>query len=291
MPSVEFRDKKVRDEMKMLFSTAMVGGVVAGSAVAGVSPWRQFDAAIDPAGDSVWANTGTAQTGQAQNFNFATAQTASAVSNPLVPGISAAYEIGTTGAIAGANWSFFGQDGGGRANFAQNSFEVFFRVDNLSGNHLIMEIGGSGAGLSLGMEGNNLIWASNPGGAGTDDTVSVSTGIGTGWHHAVGVWNRDSLTTSLYLNGALVGDVALSAGTTGWVGGNEATLGGVNTSAATTMDLMSLTDFDGAIAAFNYYNEGLSAEQIEANFNAVFVPAPASAVLLAAGLVGTRRRR
>lgn len=266
--------------------------MIAGTTAAGVSPWRQFDAAIDPAGDTVWANTGTAQTGQAQNFTFATAQSPVAVSDAVATGITAAYEIGTTGAIAGANWSFLGQAGGGRANFAQNTFEVFFRVDNLSGNHLIMEIGGSGAGVSLGMQDGNLIWASNPGGAGTDTTHSVSTGIGTGWNHAVGVWNRDTLTTSLYLNGQLVGDAALAAGTTGWVGGNEATLGGLNTSAATTMDLASITEFDGAIAAFNYYREGLTAEQIEANYNAVFVPAPGAFALVgAAGLCATRRRR
>lgn len=278
--------------MKFTTMTWATLAITAGTAAAGVSPWRQFDAAIDPAGDTVWANTGTAQTGQAQNFTFATPQSAVAVSDPFAPGITAAYEIGTTGAIAGANWSFFGQAGGGRANFAQNSFEVFFRVDNLSGNHLIMEIGGSGAGVSLGMSDGTLTWASNPGGAGTDTTHEVSTGITTGWHHAVGVWNRDTLSTALYLDGQFAGDVALAAGTTGWVGGNEATLGGVNTSAATNMDLMSITEFDGAIAAFNYYKEELSAAQIEAIYNANFIPAPGTiALVAAAGLCTTRRRR
>jgi hypothetical protein len=278
----------------MISKWAPVAALVAGSAAAlagSTAPWRQFDAALDPAGDDIWANTGTAQTGQAQNFRFSTAQTASSVSNPLVPGITKAYEIGTTGPAIGADWSFLGQAGGGRANFADNSFEVFFRVDNLSGSHLIMEIGGTAAGLSLGLDGNTLIWATNPGGAGADDTHSVSTTLGTGWHHAVGVWSRTTLLTSLYLDGSFVGDVALSAATTGWTGSNEATLGGINTSAATTMDLLSLTDFDGAIAAFNYYNQALSADEIRSNFDAVFVPAPGSAALLAAGLLVARRRR
>ena len=267
----------------------------AGAAAAGLSPWRQFDAALDTPGDTAWENTGSLQGGQAQNFSFATAQSPVSVNDPIATGLSAAYEIGTTGVIDGANWSFWGQAGGGRANHAETSYELFFRVDNLTGNHLIMEIGGGAAGVSMGMQDGEFIWATNPGGAGADDTHSVSAGIGLGWNHAVAVWNRNTLSTALYLNGQFVGDVALDPDTTGWTGGNEATLGGFSTrtgaSAATTMDLASLTDFDGAIAAFNYYNGELTAEQIEANYNAVFIPAPGSIALLGAGVLATRRRR
>lgn len=256
---------------------------------------RQFDAALDPAGDNVWANTGTLNAGQGNNFTFASPQTAAVVNDPIAFGITRAYEIGTTGAIAGANWSFWGQAGGGRANPAENTFEVFFRVDNLTGTHLIMEIGGAGAGVSLGIDGGSLVWASNPGGN-ADPTVSVSTGITTGWHHAVGVWNRNTLTTGLYLDGQFVGDVALAASTTGWVGGNEASLGGYTgnpdgSAAASIFDNLALTDFDGAIAAFNYYNEELSAQAILDNYNAVFIPAPGTAALLGLGLLVARRRR
>ncbi len=265
--------------------------VAAGTVSAGVTPWRQFDAALDTPGDTAWSNTSTAQGGQAQNFNFATAQSPVAVNDPIAVGLSAAYEIGTTGQANGANWSFWGQDGGGRANHPEISFEVFFRVDNLEGTHLIMEIGGAAAGVSLGIDGGNLVWATNPGGAGADDTHSVSAGVGTGWNHAVAVWNRNSLSTALYLNWQFVGDAALSANTTGWTGGNEATLGGINTSAATTFDVAAITEFDGAIAAFNYYNSELTAADIEANYSAVFIPAPGSLALVGAGLLATRRRR
>ena len=263
---------------------------LAGTAAAGLSPWRQFDAALDTPGDDVWSNTGTLQPGQGNNFRFAAPASPIAVNDAVAVGLTAAYDINQTGQIDGANWSFWGQAGGGRANHAETSFEVFFRVDNLTGNHLIMEIGGAGAGVSLGMQDGTLIWASNAGGN-ADPTVSVSTGIGEGWHHAVGVWNRNTLSTGLYLDGQFVGDVALPAGTTGWVGGNEATLGGLNTSAASTMDLGTITTFDGAIAAFNYYNGELSAEEIAANYNAVFIPAPASAAMLGLGLFASRRRR
>jgi hypothetical protein len=276
--------------MKSMMTLATLA-VIAGTATAGIDPWRQFDAALDTPGDDVWENSGTLQPGQGNNFRFATPQSPSAVNDPIAVGLSAAYDINVTGQIDGADWSFWGQAGGGRANHPETTYEVFFRVDNLSGTHLIMEIGGSGAGLSLGMQDGTLVWASNPGGAGTDTTHSVSTSIGTGWHHAVGVWNRNTLTTGLYLDGAFVGDVALAPGTTGWVGGNEATLGGVNTSAATIFDLLDVTTFDGAIAAFNYYNGELSAAQIEANYNAVFIPAPGSVALLGAGLLAARRRR
>jgi MYXO-CTERM domain-containing protein len=122
--------------------------------------------------------------------------------------------------------------------------------------------------------------------------TAVSTGIGEGWHHAVGVWNRNTLSTGLYLDGQFVGDAALAAGTTGWVGGNEATLGGLNTSAATTMDLASITEFDGAIAAFNYYNGELSARRSPTSTTPTSSPRPGALALVgAAGLCATRRRR
>jgi len=280
----------------MPINTALTATVLAaGSAVAiaGTTPdpWRQFDAALDTPGDATWDNTSPLQGGSGNNFSFASAQTPAAVSNPLPPGITAAYEMGTTGAVAGSSWSFWGQAGGGRANHPETSFEVAFRVDNLSGQHLIMEIGGAGAGVSIGLDGGNLIWATNPGGAGTDDTLSISTGIGTGWHHAVGVWNRNTLSTALYVDGDFVGDLALPGATTGWVGGNEATLGGVNTSAATTMDLASITEYDGAIALFNYYREELTAQNIQDRYDSLIIPAPGSLALVATGLLAARRRR
>ena len=53
----------------------------AGAAAAGLSPWRQFDAALDTPGDTAWENTGSLQGGQAQNFSFATAQSPVSVEN------------------------------------------------------------------------------------------------------------------------------------------------------------------------------------------------------------------
>lgn len=255
-------------------------------------PWRSFDAAQDAAGDATWSNTSTLQGGSGNNFTFANLATALDVNDPIAIGLTKAYDIEQTGAIAGANWSFWGQAGGGRANHAEVSFEVFFRVDDLSGQHVIMEIGGSAAGVSLAMDGSSLIWATNTGGPSTDTTTSISTTVGTGWHHAVALWNRNTLSTSLYLNGQLVDDAVLDAGTTGWTGGNEAGLGGItSTSAATTFDFATATDFDGAIAAFNYYREELSSEEIAGNFNAVFIPSPGAAVAMGLGLAGFAGRR
>lgn len=107
--------------MKSIIALTTIAAI-AGSAAAGLSPWRQFDAALDGPGDTAWSNTSTLQTGQAQNFNFATAQTAVSVNDPIATGITAAYEIGTTGQANGGNWSFWGQAGGGRANHAETSY-------------------------------------------------------------------------------------------------------------------------------------------------------------------------
>lgn len=278
----------------MTFRTTSLAAVVllAGSGADGALI-RQFDASLDAPGDSVWANTGTANTGQANNFSFATAQTPSVITDAFAPGITAAYDISVTGQVNGTDWSYWGQSGGGRANVAENTFEVFFRMDNLAGQHLIMEIGGAAAGVSIGVDGDQLVWATNPAGTGTLTTKTVSAQIGLGWHQAVATWNRNTLTSSLYVDGQFVGSVALDEGTvTGWNGSNEATLGGVNTSAATTFDLQNITTFDGAINAFNYYNEELDAQTIADNFDAKIVPGPASLALLGVGgLAAARRRR
>ena len=270
-----------------------VATLVAGSTVATgqALPWRSFDAALDAAGDTTWSNTGTLQGGQGNNFNFATNATAVDVNDAIAVGLTKAYDISQTGAIAGVNWSFWGQAGGGRTNHAETSYEVFFNATDLSGQHVIMEIGGALAGVSLALDNNSLIWASNTGGS-SDPTHSIATTIGTGWQHAVATWNRNTLTTSLYLNGQLIGSTALAAGTTGWTGGNEAGLGGVtSTSVVTTFDSALLTDFDGQIAAFNYYREEISAQQILDTYNSVFIPAPGAAAVFGLGLAGLAGRR
>lgn len=277
-----------------LTATTLLVGTCSTFAQAPV-PWRQFDAALDAAGDATWSNTSPLNNGAAQDFNFASPATAVDVNDPFAVGLTKAYDFSVTGAANGSNWSFWGQAGGNppRANHAETTFEVFFSASNLDGTHAIMEIGGAAAGVSMVLDGDSLIWAANPGGPNTDDTHSIATSIGTGWHHAVATWNRLTLETSLYLDGQLVGTVALDPDTTGWTGGNEGALGGLpNTSIAATVDPMALTDFDGSIAAFNYYREELTAQQVADNFNAVFIPAPASAAIVAAGgLVATRRHR
>lgn len=281
----------------MKLSIATLGLVVLASSANAVL-LREFDASNDPAGDAEWANTSTANTSAAQNFGFQTSQTATSISDPTAPGITAAYDFDTTGSARGGNWSFFGQAGGGRANNSENTFETFFRLDDLSGTHIIFEIGGSAAGVSLSVVDNTLVWATNVGGN-ADPTLSIQASIGTGWHHAVALWNRNSLTTTLYLDGVAIGTVALPGTTTGWVGGNEGQLGNASVnasnvaSAATTYDLGDLTDFDGAIAAFNYYNETLSEETIVNTFDAnIVIPEPGSLSLLAVGLgvIAMRKR-
>ena len=276
----------------MMIRTSIAAlAIAAGSANAALV--RSFVASADTPGDATWQNVG-GNGSSANNFSFGTAVTPATINDPLAPGVTAAYDISETGAIAGTQWSFFGQAGGGRANNAANTFEVFFRMDDLSGDHIILEIGGSGAGISISVQDSSLIWASNPGGPNTGDTQSISTTIGLGWNYAAATWNRTTGLTSLYLNGSLIDTIAIDPDATGWVGGNEAGLGGLTSaSVALTFDPASLTDFDGAISLFNYWNEELSASAIQATYDENFIiPAPGAATLFAAaGLMATRRRR
>jgi len=284
--------------MRSVTAMLCLVGLTAGASQANLI--RSFDASADPAGDDAWQNTANA--GAVQDFRFGSAAapgvnlSPAAVSDALAPGITAVYEFGADGPAFGGNWAFFGQAGGGRANNPENTFELIFRLDDTSGTHVLSEIGGGGAGVSFIMDGDNLVWNVNEGGNANATLGIAASGLGAGWHYAVGTFNRTSGTTSFYLNGALVGSLALDATTTGWTGGNEATLGGINTaqvnSVATSVDLTGATDFDGGISLFNYWNEELGAQAISDNFNAVFIPAPGAALaLLGAGVVGRRRRR
>ncbi|MEM9064066.1 MAG: LamG-like jellyroll fold domain-containing protein [Planctomycetota bacterium] len=254
---------------------------------------RSFDASADTAGDDIWENTG-GNGAAAQNYTFGAPLSPTVVNDPAAPGITSVYEF-ADGPALGKGWAFFGQAGGGRANNPANTFELIFRLDDVSGTHVLMEIGGAGAGVSMVMQGDTLTWNTNVGGN-ADPTIAINaSGLGTGWHYAVGVWNRNTLTTSFYLDGQLVGTEALAGSTTGWVGGNEGTLGGINPtqvdSVATSFDLSGATTFDGGIALFNYWNEELGAQTIEDNFNAVLIPTPGTALALLGVAAAARRRR
>ena len=48
--------------MKCVIALSTVAAI-AGTAAAGLSPWRQFDAALDTAGDAAWSNTSALQSG------------------------------------------------------------------------------------------------------------------------------------------------------------------------------------------------------------------------------------
>ncbi|MEM6333089.1 MAG: LamG-like jellyroll fold domain-containing protein [Planctomycetota bacterium] len=270
--------------------------VTAFATAANAQLWRQFDAATDTPADNKWSNTSPNQAGTAQDFTFTAPASPIAVSDLAFPGITAAYDLAATGPIRGTSWEFFGQNGGGRANFPEVAFEIVFNLDNLTGKHILFEIGGTGAGVSLSMLDDDLVWATNVGGT-ADPTIGITANdLATGWHQAIAVWNRNTDTTDLYLNGTLVGSAALPAATNGWTGGNEAGLGDAtrNTSdtpiAAATYDLTTLTDFDGDIARFNFYRNALDQTAVTDSYNAL-IPEPGSLALLAAGLTALATRR
>ncbi|MEO0588395.1 MAG: LamG-like jellyroll fold domain-containing protein, partial [Planctomycetota bacterium] len=244
----------------------------------------------DPAAGSL------TEMGAAQDFIFTNPASPISVSDPAFPGITAAYDLAATGPAKGNDgWEFWGQNGGGRANHPVITFELVFNLDDLTGNHILFEIGGTGNGVSMSMVGDDLIWATNVGGNG-DPTIGITANdLATGWHQAIAVWNRLTDTTDLYLDGTLVGSANLPAATNGWTGANEGFLGSASGAtgsgvAATTFDISTITDFTGEVARLNYYNGGFDQTDVTDSFNAL-IPEPGSLALLGAGLAVLAGRR
>ena len=189
------------------------------------------------------------------------------------------------------------------AGLAPNaSFEVLVRPDDLVGNEIIFETGGTARGLSLALNGNTL-YAFSKQGAGGDDSELVLMTTLTDLDvedFAQVVYTTDGMSShNLYVNGLLRDSSTLNFGDFG--GGNVAALaanefggfGGLDGDGGGSMidDASTYGALVGDIGIFRAYDDVLTPAEVAANFAAV-VPEPASAGLLGvAGLALLRRRR
>ena len=177
------------------------------------------------------------------------------------------------------------------------TFETLIRVGDLVGNEIIWEVGGTGNGSSLLLEGSKLQLSSQNGAGNrmTVDTVLGSELIGE-WLHIVGVITESGAgddTLQLFVNGASIGIDTIADGSfVNWAGASPWGLGSIGSNFGGP-DPGGVGSFTGDIALFNHYDVALSRAQVIAQAQSFGIPAPAAlpaGLLMIVGLAARRRR-
>ncbi len=199
------------------------------------------------------------------------------VSDPAVPGITGAFRFPeAAGEAIGTAWE--GQAPAGRSG----TFEVWFKPDNLTGTHVIFEIGAGNKGVAICLDDNELVYAASA----TDGAGGNVYGVShrevltdTGWHQAVVRVNYVDFTIDSYLDGVQVNSQPIPpAANYRWSSGNPAGMGKLAqdpafpdaTIAADAIAAAEFTgNFDGLIGVFRYYGIDLFNSEITDNYNAL----------------------
>ncbi|MEM9064065.1 MAG: LamG-like jellyroll fold domain-containing protein [Planctomycetota bacterium] len=206
------------------------------------------------------------------------------VFDPTVPGIEKAFRMPASRAATinpdgtgnrGANWENQATAG------TPGTFEIWFKPDDLVGNHVIWEIGASNKGIAICLEGADLVFstAANDGmGGNAYTTIHRTTLTNTGWHQAVITIDYISYIISSYHNGQPVTSEMVPASSSyRWSGANPAGLGTLGSDpafpdsgvAADPIDPLTFTDFNGLIGIHRFYNFDLFASEALGNYNAI----------------------
>ncbi|MBI1368180.1 MAG: hypothetical protein GC162_05950 [Planctomycetes bacterium] len=211
-----------------------------------------------------------------QNINFASTETYTPTFQPNIP-----FTYTTPAGTGAANSdTVFG--GSGNA-----SFEMAVRLADLSGQHVLWEVGGAGSGTSLILVNNELRLSSQT--TSTANLMVASTILDSSalskWLDIIAVLkpgSGGSGAMDLYVNGVLVATSTIGSGYSTWAGGNTWGVGVIGTGGNIAGTLTSgFTNFDGSIALFNHYDYALTSFAVnEATFTHL-IPAPAA---LPAGL-------
>lgn len=209
------------------------------------------------------------------------------VYDSAVPGITGAYKFPEARATT------LNENGTVRTSFSwedqaqpgeSGTFEIWFKPEDLTGTHVLWEIGGTNRGIAFALQDDELVYAvvASDGPAGPDQNVIDyeyrQPLAAAEWYQAIMVIDLVSFQVKAYLNGNLVNQQAFTPSATyRWTGGNPAGLGTLGTDpdfpdagiAGDAVANADLTDFNGYIAIHRFYDLDLFDSEIKANYDAI----------------------
>ena len=181
------------------------------------------------------------------------------------------------------------------------SFELWFLPDDLVGQEVVWECGGSQNGSAIAIDGGTVLFNTS---SNTDPTTKQLSGghLRTNlFNHVVGVVDLEGLAGDpafpdlyLYVNGQLADSELDVDGFVKWAGGDAMGMGavaGTSIGGNRTGMLDGFGGFGGQIAMFNFYDQAITGEQIAAMYLDMTIPEPGTLALLAGGLLALARRR
>lgn len=210
--------------------------------------------------------------------------TAVPVIDAAVPGITDAYQFPAARAASikpdgtgnrGTNWENQAPVNG------SGSLEIWFKPSDLTGQHVLWEIGATNKGAGFVLDGNELVFFAAGNNGATGNTFATSyrhTLSGTDWVQAVLVINFTDFIIESWVNGVMVDSQSITAATNyRWSSGNPAGLGQVGSDpmfplagvGGDPVDPAMFTDYDGMIAIHRFYNADLFPDEIEDNYDAI----------------------
>ncbi|MGS2718488.1 beta strand repeat-containing protein [Eionea flava] len=233
-----------------------------------------YDAAADNSNNGTWENTSATppSTNYAWSFTPAGNVTPHTVTSAL-PGITEAYRFNVNpGDITGAEFSDLSGDDDSFSNIPTDptndsaTFELWFRAADINDHDVLFEVGATGDGASLRMNGTVVEFFVKDGNANVQlsfDLATVNIDPTEEFVQVAGVIT-DNGNVDLYINGALAAQDT-SGVISDWAGSNDAGLGFNNEG----INFNSPTAFEGDIALFNFYESALSSSDVLDNYQSI----------------------
>ncbi|WP_419194997.1 cadherin domain-containing protein, partial [Novipirellula herctigrandis] len=227
-----------------------------------------YDAFLDSDGN--WGNT-TAEAGFDFTLdNFGTEVTYNPSPTTSYGGITAAYSF--SGTNSGA-WMPSLESVSGNPSDASASFEVWFRTDSLTGQHIIFETGGVNNGTSLYQDGSVIRFATLTSDAVPDevavDLLTLYADPTAEFIQVIAVIDLEVGELRLYVDGAVQDTTPLSGiNGTRWAGPDGTGLGKEYTN-VTTGPAAGSGNLDGEIAIIRFYESAFDGAEAATNFAAI----------------------
>ncbi len=204
------------------------------------------------------------------------------VFDPAVPGIMGAYKFPEARAV---NMDIGGTPRGAWETQAQPgepaTFEIWFKPSDLSGTHVLWEVGATNKGVAFAREDDELVYAvrmSDEGTANVADYQFRHTLTDTEWRQALIVIDLFSFEIRAYLDGVELDSQGVTPSATyRWAGGNPAGLGMIGSDplfpdsgiAGDAVPTAAITTYDGWISTLRFYDVDLFANEVADNYDAL----------------------